>query len=71
MNKLIPEYSIFTIKMYNGKHLIIENYKQLIDIEDNVIKVDNYLLKGENLKINSLNQFMIEIYGTIKEIVIE
>ncbi len=71
MNKLIPEYSIFTIKMHNGKHLIIENYKQLIDIEDNVIKVDNYLLKGENLKINSLNQFMIEIYGTIKEIVIE
>lgn len=71
MNKLIPEYSIFTIKMYNGKHLIIENYKQLIDIESNFIKVDNYLLKGENLKINSLNQFMIEIYGTIKEIIIE
>lgn len=71
MNKLIPEYSIFKIKMYNGNHVVIENYKQLIDIENDFIKVDNYLLKGENLKINSLNQFMIEIYGTIKEIIIK
>ena len=37
MNKLIPEYSVLTFKMYDGKTLIIENYKQLIDVSDQCI----------------------------------
>lgn len=71
MNKLIPEYSVLTFKMYDGKTLIIENYKQLIDVSDQCIEIDNYLLKGENLKIDTLNQFMLKVHGVFKEIIIK
>ena len=71
MNKLIPEYSVLTFKMYDGKTLIIENYKQLIDVSDQCIEIDNYLLKGKNLKIDTLNQFMVKVHGVFKEIIIK
>ncbi|MBQ8293276.1 MAG: hypothetical protein IJX78_05700 [Bacilli bacterium] len=71
MNKLINEFKTFKILMYDSKYLKIENYHQILDINKQVIKIDNYLIEGDNLKIDNLNQFVIEIYGEIKKISIE
>ncbi len=71
MKKLIDEFSTFKMVMYNNNYLKLENYQKLIDITNNCIKFDNYIIEGEALKIESLNQFVIEIYGKIEKISIE
>ena len=71
MNKLIPEYDKCKITLWNNEKLVIENYQKLIDISEEKIKIDRYLIKGKFLKIGELNQFVIKVYGEIKEINIE
>lgn len=71
MHKLIPSLEFVKITSWDNKKLVIENYEKLIDISDELIKVDKYLIKGKNLKIEELNQFVIKIYGEIKELIFE
>lgn len=71
MNKLIPEYDKCKITLWKNEKLVIENYQRLIDISEEKIKIDRYLIKGKFLKIGELNQFVIKVYGEIKEINIE
>ena len=53
-----------------GKNLIIYNYKNLLDIKDDIIELSLYIIKGEKLKIIYLNKDEIRISGKITEIIL-
>lgn len=71
MNKLIPDLFETKLKLYQYNKLVIENYMNMIEIQNDIIIIDKYNIRGSNLKINYLNQFIVEIYGEIFEIVIK
>lgn len=71
MNKLIPEFNVKKLKIYDYHKIILENYSKIHDISEESIVIDCYKIIGKELKINLLNQFMIEIYGNIEEIKIK
>lgn len=48
--------------------IIIYNYKDIIDFGDNLVNVNNYIISGEKLVINKLEDSIIEIFGQIKKI---
>lgn len=52
---------------YNNK-VIIENYNNLIDINETLIIIDNYKIKGTNLQIKEINDYLIIIIGIINNI---
>lgn len=56
------------ISLYNNYRCIIENYKVIKTIENNIIIIDNYSINGENLKIKRMNDYLIEIIGKIIKI---
>lgn len=56
------------ITLHSDSHIIIRNFNELKDINDDYILIDNYLLIGKLLKITVLDESYIEIYGEIKEI---
>ena len=49
-------------RMYN------KNPKDIIDFSDNLVNVNNYIISGEKLVINKLEDSIIEIFGQIKKI---
>ena len=68
MDKLIPSFSDCKLKLYQYERLVIENYQKIEEITCELIIIDKYNIIGNNLKVNYLSQFVIEIYGKISEI---
>ena len=68
MKKLFSEFYDFKLCLYNNERVIIENYKTVVNIEDNSIHIDNVLILGNFLKITKLNSIKVEIIGDIHEI---
>ena len=58
------------ISLYNNYRCIIENYKVIKTIENNIIIIDNYSINGEKLKIKRMNDYLIEIIGKIIKIIV-
>lgn len=71
MHKLIPEFEQTKITLWDNQKIVFENYQKLSDISNEIIKIDKYIVKGKNLKIEELNRFIIKIYGEIKELIVE
>ena len=46
---------------------MIYNYKDIIDFSENLVNVNNYIISGEKLVINKLEDSIIEIFGQIKK----
>ena len=53
------------ITMYNNEKVIVNNYNKLLDISLEVVKIDNLLIKGDNLKIKKMDNYLIEIWGKV------
>lgn len=70
MNKLMPEFTEIRLKLYQNQRILIENYRKLKDLSEDMIVVDNYCITGTFLKITKMNDFTMEIYGKIKEIIV-
>lgn len=70
MNKLMPEFSEIKLKLYQNQRILIENYRILKDIAEDMIIVDNYCIVGTFLKITKMNDNTMEIYGKVKEIIV-
>lgn len=49
-------------------NLFIEKYDKLCDITNDEILLSNYKIIGNNLEVKSMNKYVIEIKGKIKEI---
>ncbi len=71
MYKLIPDFEQTKITLWDNQKIVFENYQKLNDISNEIIKIDKYIVKGKNLKIEELNRFIIKIYGEIKELIVE
>lgn len=56
------------LTIYKNEKIIIENYQELKDISDEVILVDIYQIRGSFLKIKKMDNYMIEILGSISAI---
>ena len=61
MNKLIPEFTDNKLKIYNYQKLTLESYLEIKEISKELIIIDRYQIIGKELKINLLNQFIVEI----------
>lgn len=53
----------------NKQKMTIENFRNIIEFKEENIIIDNISVKGNNLRINEINEFNIEIFGQIKEII--
>ena len=52
------------MKIYLEKNLLgIDNYKQIIDINDDLIKLSEITIKGKSLKVKSLDPHKIVLSG--------
>lgn len=49
-------------------YIIIHAYKRIIDINNEEIKIQGIIIKGNNLMIKELNKDLIIVAGKIKEI---
>ena len=59
------------LTVYRNERIVIENYRQLLDLNDEVIKVDIYTIVGKFLKLTQMDSYMIEVLGSIHQILIE
>lgn len=59
------------LSIYSDQRIIIENYGKLMDLNEDLIKVDIYTILGTFLKINQMDSYMIEIIGTISQVIID
>ena len=50
---------------------MIENYRRLLDLNEELIRVDIYTIVGKFLKLTQMDSFMIEVLGAIQQILIE
>lgn len=58
------------LSIFNNQRIIIENYSELLDIDEELISVDIYTISGNFLKISKMDNYMIEIQGIIRQIII-
>lgn len=70
MNQLLGDFQEIKLRLFSDRRIIIENYKKLKDINNDIIVIDNYIIVGNFLKIRKMDPMMIEIYGEINEIII-
>ena len=59
------------LTMYNNYKVVIENYNNIRDIDDNYIIIDQYYIKGNKLKIKQIEEYFIIIIGIINQINID
>lgn len=60
--------NIIKIVLYNNERIVITSYNKLLEISSEMIKIDNFLIIGENLKIKKMDNYMIEILGKVEEV---
>lgn len=58
------------LSIFNNQRIIIENYNELLDIGEELISVDIYTISGNFLKITKMDNYMMEIQGIIRQIII-
>ena len=58
------------LSIYDDERVVIENYKKLLDLQEEMIKVDIYIITGSFLKLRKMDSYMIEVIGSIKQIII-
>lgn len=58
------------ISIYNDKRIVIEDYNKLLDLTDSLIKVDIYSIYGKFLRLKQMDNYMIEIFGDIDQVVV-
>lgn len=52
----------------NNNLLSIDNYEQIIEIDNDLIRLKMISIKGYNMKIKYLDKFRIVVSGEVKEI---
>lgn len=64
------DLKVIKLSIYNDERIVIENYRQLIDLNEDIIKVDIYTIVGQFLKLKRMDSYMIEVVGTVGQIII-
>lgn len=58
------------LSIYSNQRIVIEDYNRLIDLSENLIKVDIFSIHGKFLKLKQMDSYMIEIFGDIHQVII-
>lgn len=64
----INNINIEKLSIYNNQKIIITNYKEINYVSEEKIIIDKYIIIGFDLKIRSLDGYMMKIEGIIREI---
>lgn len=67
----MKNYMNVKITIYADKRIVIENYNKLYDLSESLIKVDIYSIYGKFLKLKQMDNYMIEIFGDINQVIID
>lgn len=59
------------LSIYQNNRIVIENYQRLLDLNEEYIRVDIYTIVGKFLKLIQMDNYMIEVIGTIDQVLIE
>jgi hypothetical protein len=59
------------LTVYQNQRIVIENYHQLLDLNEELIRVDIYTIVGKFLKLTQMDNYMIEVIGSISRVLIE
>ena len=51
-----------------NKIVAVDNYEQIIEISDALIKLKKLIIKGNNLKIKYLDKYRVVLQGEVNEI---
>lgn len=58
------------LSIYSNKRIVIEDYNKLLDLNENLIKVDIYSIYGNFLKLKQMDSYSIEIIGEVHQVII-
>ena len=70
MNQLLGDFQEIKLRLFSDRRIIIENYKKLKDINNDIIVIDNYIIVGNFLKFRKIYKKMIKKYGEVREIIV-
>lgn len=67
-NHIIPNLNESILKLSNKKDILINNYKELLELEKTKVITSDYVVEGEDLIVKKMDKYTIEISGKIKNI---
>lgn len=67
-NHIIPNLNESILKLSNKKDILINNYKELLELEKTKVITSEYVVEGEDLIVKKMDKYTIEISGKIKNI---
>lgn len=68
MTSFYKEFNSLKLKLIDNRKISIENYSDIYNVSANLINIDNYNIKGNNLSIVLLERNLIVIEGLIGSI---
>lgn len=69
LTSILPINQNLMVKILKDE-IIIENFNNILDINELEIRIDNYIIKGNFLKIVSMENRSMIISGKIQEILV-
>ncbi len=67
-NHILPNLNESILKLSNKKEILINNYKELLELEKTKVITSEYVVEGEDLIVKKMDKYTIEISGKIKNI---
>jgi len=58
------------LTLYGDGRIVIENYQKLLDLKEELIKVDIYTIVGNFLKLTRMDSYMLEVVGSIHQVLV-
>jgi sporulation protein YqfC len=56
------------ITIIDRNRLLIQNYGEILEINDDLIKLSKMTITGKNLKFEMISKYFIEISGNVKKL---
>lgn len=68
MKNILFNTSDSVLKVINKTKVIIYNYHNVVDISQNKIALEKYIIEGNDLIVKKMDEFEIEIIGNVEAI---
>ena len=68
MKNILFNTSDNVLKVINKTKVIIYNYHNVVDISQNKIALEKYIIEGNDLIVKKMDEFEVEIIGNVEAI---
>lgn len=68
MKNILFNTSDSVLRVINKTKVIIYNYHNVVDISQNKIALEKYIIEGNDLIVKKMDEFEIEIIGNVEAI---